>query len=223
VYATPPTRAMEDDDFKTRAPYGSIRAKRFGAQLMGRPASRANRVTTRLRRRCAASAPPIPNTTPNSPRDRSRTAHRLERSVWAPCRGMGIGQLLAMTTYVKAQSHGMPVNVSIDGPAHATYEEGKTFYQARRANSTCRASNATCRTTIAFCARKFESRANERLSHYRLSWQASDPYSGGFASATNRSARNRWVRIAAICSARTLSCRCRQRIAHRNAVGTQIA
>jgi sulfur-oxidizing protein SoxA len=41
-------------------------------------------------------------------------------------------QLLGMTAYVKLQSRGMPVNVSIDGPARPFYEKGKKFYFQRR-------------------------------------------------------------------------------------------
>ena len=41
-------------------------------------------------------------------------------------------QLLAMTAYVKLQSRGMPVRVANDGPAHAAWVQGKTFYETRR-------------------------------------------------------------------------------------------
>jgi len=41
-------------------------------------------------------------------------------------------QNLGMTAYVRMQSRGMPVNVSIDGPAKAVYEKGKQFYYQRR-------------------------------------------------------------------------------------------
>jgi sulfur-oxidizing protein SoxA len=40
-------------------------------------------------------------------------------------------QLLAMTAYVRHQSRGMPVSVSIDGPARPFYEKGKTFFTRR--------------------------------------------------------------------------------------------
>ena len=41
-------------------------------------------------------------------------------------------QLLSMTAYVKIQSRGMPVDVSIDGPARAAWQDGKNFFEARR-------------------------------------------------------------------------------------------
>lgn len=41
-------------------------------------------------------------------------------------------ELLAMTTYVKHQSRGMPVNVRVDGPAAPFFEAGKELYYQRR-------------------------------------------------------------------------------------------
>jgi len=41
-------------------------------------------------------------------------------------------QLLALTTYVKLQSRGMPVDVTTTGPAHAAWVAGKTFYDTPR-------------------------------------------------------------------------------------------
>jgi sulfur-oxidizing protein SoxA len=41
-------------------------------------------------------------------------------------------QLLGMTAWVRNQSRGMPVTVSIDGPAHDAFEKGKEFYYQRR-------------------------------------------------------------------------------------------
>jgi sulfur-oxidizing protein SoxA len=41
-------------------------------------------------------------------------------------------ELLGMTALVKLQSRGMPVQVSIDGPAHETFGRGKALYYERR-------------------------------------------------------------------------------------------
>jgi sulfur-oxidizing protein SoxA len=40
--------------------------------------------------------------------------------------------LLAMTAYVARQSRGMPLNVSIDGPARAHFDAGEAYYRQRR-------------------------------------------------------------------------------------------
>jgi sulfur-oxidizing protein SoxA len=55
-------------------------------------------------------------------------------------------ELLGMTALVRLQSRGMPVQVSIDGPARETFERGKDFYYERRgqldmACSTCHETN----------------------------------------------------------------------------------
>lgn len=41
-------------------------------------------------------------------------------------------ELLGMTTYVRHQSRGMPVAVSVDGPAKPFFDKGKEFYNQRR-------------------------------------------------------------------------------------------
>lgn len=55
-------------------------------------------------------------------------------------------ELLGMTAYVKHQSKGMPVDVSVDGPAAPFFEKGKEFYYQRRgqldmACATCHENN----------------------------------------------------------------------------------
>jgi len=41
-------------------------------------------------------------------------------------------ELLAMTTYVKYQSRGMPMNIDMSGPMQEWWERGKEFYYTRR-------------------------------------------------------------------------------------------
>ncbi len=49
----------------------------------------------------------------------------------APAFGRESEDLLALATLVTFQSRGVPVNVSIDGPARASYDRGKAFYTTR--------------------------------------------------------------------------------------------
>ena len=44
----------------------------------------------------------------------------------------GSDELLALTTFVSAQSRGMPMAVEIDGPAAPFFEQGQEFYETRR-------------------------------------------------------------------------------------------
>jgi len=41
-------------------------------------------------------------------------------------------QMLGMMIYVKNQSHGMPMNVKVDGPLKPFFEKGKEYYYTRR-------------------------------------------------------------------------------------------
>lgn len=52
---------------------------------------------------------------------------RMQAEAWP----WGSAELLAMTTYVKHQSRGMPVDVSIEGPAAPFFEAGKDLYYRR--------------------------------------------------------------------------------------------
>ena len=49
----------------------------------------------------------------------------------APAWDWETDELLAMTTYVKYQSRGMPVSVDIDGPARPFFEAGKSLFHTR--------------------------------------------------------------------------------------------
>jgi sulfur-oxidizing protein SoxA len=49
----------------------------------------------------------------------------------APAWDWETSELLAMTTYVKYQSRGMPVTVDIDGPARPFFEAGKSLFHTR--------------------------------------------------------------------------------------------
>lgn len=49
----------------------------------------------------------------------------------APAFGRESEDLLALETFVAFQSRGMPVNVSIDGPARTSFDRGQAFYRTR--------------------------------------------------------------------------------------------
>lgn len=80
---------------------------------------------------------------------------------------------LALVLYVKSLSNGMPINVSIDGPARPFYEKGKAFYYKRmgQLNFSC----AVCHVKYA----GYKARANlisnnrhhaDHWPSYRLKW-----------------------------------------------------
>ncbi len=80
---------------------------------------------------------------------------------------------LALELYVKSLSNGMPINVSIDGPARKFYEKGKKFYYTRMGqwNFSC----ALCHVKYA-CKRVRTNLMSPNRHHadhwpsYRLKW-----------------------------------------------------
>lgn len=54
-----------------------------------------------------------------------------ENQMGAEKYGYTSGQMAAMEAMISVQSRGMPVNVAIDGPAAATWEQGKELYYSR--------------------------------------------------------------------------------------------
>ncbi len=81
-------------------------------------------------------------------------------------------ELLGMTALVKLQSRGMPMSVSIDGPAKPFYEKGKEFYYQRRgqldmACSHCHVDNAGSKLR----ANLLSQGQPNGFPTYRLKWQ----------------------------------------------------
>jgi sulfur-oxidizing protein SoxA len=81
-------------------------------------------------------------------------------------------ELLGMTTFVRHQSLGMPVEVKIEGPAAPFYEKGKEFYYTRRgqldmACSNCHEDNAGNMIR----ANLLSQGQSNGFPTYRLKWQ----------------------------------------------------
>ncbi len=81
-------------------------------------------------------------------------------------------EMLGMTALVKHQSRGMPVNVSIDGPAKPFYEKGEAFYYERRgqldlACANCHMDNAG----LQLRANTLSQGMPNGFPTYRLKWQ----------------------------------------------------
>ena len=81
-------------------------------------------------------------------------------------------ELLSLTTYVKTQSRGNPVEVKVDGPAAPFYEKGKAFYYERRgqldmACKNCHEDNAGNMIR----ANLLSQGHNNGFPTYRLKWQ----------------------------------------------------
>jgi sulfur-oxidizing protein SoxA len=174
VYATPPTRAMQDDDFENP---GSLWVDK-GKALWNAPQGTSGQSCASCHNAAEKSMKGVGATYPKFD---AKSGHviDLEQRIGLEQARMGAKpwpweseQLLAMTTYVKTQSRGMPMNVSIDGPARATYEAGKTFYTARRGQldmscAMCHVNNNNrlLRTEV------LSQGQTNGFPTYRLSWQ----------------------------------------------------
>lgn len=81
-------------------------------------------------------------------------------------------ELLALTTYIKNLSRGMPMNVAADGPAAASFEKGKALFSAPRGPR--RASCASCHGPVDASAKNATTQDQGQTNGfpaYRLTWQ----------------------------------------------------
>jgi len=150
TYAAPETRAIQDDDFENPAfiwvDYGEeLWSDVNGAEgkscesCHGDAASAMEGVGARY---------PVYNEDVGKPVNVEQQINRcLEMNMKAEPYKWESKEMLAMTAYVKHQSHGMPVNVDVSGAMAPFYEKGKAFYFKRRgqldmACSHCHVDNA---------------------------------------------------------------------------------
>ena len=174
VYATQPTRAMQDDDFQNP---GFLWVDK-GAALWAATDGTGGQSCASCHNAAATSMKGVGATYPKYDAH-SKTVIDLEQRINLERQRMGAApwaweseQLLAMTAFLKLQSRGMPVNVDTSGPAHATWASGKTFYETRRgqldmACAQCHVQNNNnkLRTEI------LSQGQTNGFPTYRLSWQ----------------------------------------------------
>jgi sulfur-oxidizing protein SoxA len=174
VYATPPTRAMQDDDFQNPGFLWIDKGKALWNAADGTAgqscASCHNAAESSMKgvgARYPLYDPKLGRVIDIEQRINLERA-RMGAAPWA----WESEQMLAMTAYVKLQSRGMPVTVVSTGPAHATWVEGKTFYETRRgqldmscAQCHVQNNNQKLRTEI------LSQGMTNGFPTYRLSWQ----------------------------------------------------
>jgi len=134
VYATPQTRAIEDDDFQNPGFLWVDKGKTLWATSEGT----AGKSCASCHNAAETSMKGVGATYPKFDPKIGRVVNMEER-INLERQRMGAEpwkweseQLLAMTAYVKLQSRGMPVNVASTGSAHDTWLLGKKFYETRR-------------------------------------------------------------------------------------------
>ncbi len=174
VYATPPTRAMQDDDFANPGFLWVDKGKALWNTADGTDgkscASCHNAAETSMKG--VGAHYPMYDAKLGKVIDIEQRINLERERMGAQPWAWESEPLLAMTAYVKLQSRGMPVNVSATGPAHATYLVGKAFYEQRRgqldmACSQCHVeyNNQKLRTET------LSQGQTNGFPTYRLSWQ----------------------------------------------------
>ena len=134
VYASPQTRAMEDDEFQNPGSLWVDKGKVLWNAVdatTGKSCASCHNAADVSMRGVGATYPKYDAAAGRVIDIEQRINLERERMGAAPWKWES-DALLAMTVYVKAQSRGMPVHVAVDGPARAAWQEGKTFYETRR-------------------------------------------------------------------------------------------
>ena len=174
LYATPTTRAMQDDDFENP---GSLWVEK-GKTLWSKVDGTAGQSCQSCHNAAETSMRGVGAAYPKYDAKLGRVID-LEQRIRLERKRMGAtpwawesDDLLAMTAYVKTQSRGMPVNVSIDGPAHATYEAGKKFYDTRRGQLDMSCQQCHVQNNNHFLRTEILSQGQTNgFPTYRLAWQ----------------------------------------------------
>ncbi|MEX2481686.1 MAG: sulfur oxidation c-type cytochrome SoxA [Gammaproteobacteria bacterium] len=135
TYAAAETRAMQDDEF---ANPGYIWVEK-GAELWQRTGGESGQACASCHQAAADSmrgvgarypvfAPELGKLINLEQRINQCRSERMNAAPWP----WESESLLAMTTYVRHQSRGMPVSPVVDGPAAPFFAAGKTLYHTRR-------------------------------------------------------------------------------------------
>lgn len=134
VYASAQTRAIEDDEFQNPGSLWLDKGKslwNMADGTAGKSCSSCHNAATMSMKGVGASYPKFDAAVGRVIDIEERINLERQRMGAEPWKWESEA-LLAMTVYVKNQSRNMPVAVAVDGPAHATWEKGKAFYEARR-------------------------------------------------------------------------------------------
>jgi sulfur-oxidizing protein SoxA len=135
AFSGPSVRSMQSDDAANPAMLWAERGERLWSEPVGNEARSCASCHSQaaVSMRGVASRYPVVSASDGTPIDlESRiNACRTERQGAARF-PREAEDLLALTAYVALQSRGMPVKVSIDGPARAAFERGRAFYYTRQ-------------------------------------------------------------------------------------------
>ncbi len=135
TYAEPETRAMQEDDFQNPAFLWMEQAQSAWTVAEGE----AGKSCAACHGKAEESMKGVGAGYPRFDAKAGKVVNVEQRinmcrteQMKAPAWKYESAELLGMTTFVKYQSRGTPIKVSIDGPAAPFFEKGKAFYYERR-------------------------------------------------------------------------------------------
>ncbi len=135
LFAEPETRAMQDDDFTNP---GFLWVER-GTTLWNKVEGEADKSCASCHGDAETSMKGVGASYPKYDARQGKLVNVEQRinqcrteQMKAEAWKWESDPLLSMTAFVKTQSRGMPVDVSIDGPARPFFEKGREFYLQRR-------------------------------------------------------------------------------------------
>jgi sulfur-oxidizing protein SoxA len=176
TFAGPAVQAMQSDDAANPAYLWIERGERLWSNPSGAQAkscASCHRAAASSMRGVAARYPAVDAASGELLDLPARIGDWHARHQGTPAMAPESEDLLALTAYVALQSRGMPVKVSIDGPARVAFERARAFYYERHGQM-----NLSC----AQCHERNWGRRlyNEVISQghgtafpaYRLEWQA---------------------------------------------------
>ena len=175
TYAEPETRAMQTDDFENPGMLWVEKGEDLWNQVDGKAGKSCASCHKSAAESMKGTATVYPKYDPKTKNivnlegriNNCRTEH-MQAKAWK----YDSDQLLAMTIYVKRQSFGMPMSVSVDGPAKPFFEAGKKFYHQRRGQLDLACSN--CHGDHAggmLRANMLSQGQSNGFPTYRLKWQ----------------------------------------------------
>jgi len=176
TYMGPDTQALQDDDFSNPGMLWVDEGEKLWSTAAGPDGKSCQSCHGDARTSMRTVATRYPAFSPQLGRvisleqqiNYSRTAHQH-----ADAFPYESEQLIALTAFISSQARGLPMNVSVDGPAAASFERGKTFFYQRRGqyNLSC----ANCHEQHAGDHLRGESISQGQLNGfpiYRELWQA---------------------------------------------------
>lgn len=174
-YATPETRAMQDDDFVNPAFLWVDIGEEKWSEVEGKAGKACASCHSKAEKSMKGISVSYPKFSPEDNKLRALQDQvnycRVKRMQAKPWKWEK-DEMLGMTAFIKSKSRGMPINPKIDGSAKPFFEAGKKFYNQRRGMLDMACKN--CHVDypgVMIRANKLSQGMPNGFPTYRLKWQ----------------------------------------------------